>query len=192
MILLVVGVAVFGYWEEILTSMGKDPTLTGRTVFWGISIEALFKENPFLGFGRGAFWAQPSSYSRAIEYYFRGAYDVPHAHNGFLEIALDVGLIGFGFFVLNIFTTLRRALKQAYLSIDPVNLFPLGYTIIFLVNNMTESFTSNLYTMFWPIYIAVSLNAGLSPGWVITPRKKPSSEYDPVDPMARPSFPQSS
>ena len=191
-IVLVLGsIVLFGYWEAILTGLGKDPSLTGRTVFWGLSLQALLDVNPLLGFGRGAFWLQPSSYLRAIEYYFNNAYQVPNAHNGYIEIALDTGLLGSGLFLLNIFTTLRRSLKQAYMAFEPVNLLPLGFTIVFLVNNATESLTSNLYSMFWPLYIAVSLNAGMPYNWSRPQKKNQYRQNSKINPILNGSLAQS-
>lgn len=161
-----VAIIVLGNWHTILTSMDKDPTLTGRTTFWEVSIQALLNHSPLLGFGRGGFWAPGSPYLQEIARAFGatgaygGGYVPPHAHNGFIELALDVGLVGLSLFFISFLFIWFRSLKQGYGVKEPENLFPLGFMILFSVNNITESYTLYLYNMFWPLYIAIALNVG--------------------------------
>ena len=82
--------------DYLLTMLGKDPTLTGRTDIWGYVILDIY-ERPLLGWGYQAFWSteNPAAYeiSDALHWW------VPQAHSGMLEILLSVGLTGAGFFI---------------------------------------------------------------------------------------------
>lgn len=75
--------------RQIPELFGKSQTLSGRTTIWAAAIEAIM-DRPLLGYGMGAFWG--SDYASRI----RGlaGWFVPHAHNGFLEIGLQIGIIG--------------------------------------------------------------------------------------------------
>ena len=160
---LVVGslaIIILGNWNGIVTGMGKDPTLTGRTIFWTIGIDSLIEQQPFFGFGKSGFWAPASDYVQEISIAFGGGYVPPHAHNGFIELALDIGVVGLGLFAISFFLTWARVLQQGYNTREMENLFPLGFMILFLVNNITESYTFYFNHMFWPLYIAIALNAG--------------------------------
>jgi exopolysaccharide production protein ExoQ len=152
-------------WSEILTNAGKDPTLTGRTVFWSIAIQAIWRDKPLLGFGRGEFWNPNGSYVSEIRRAFGAniysdAYLPAHAHNGFIELGLDIGFIGLGLFFVSLLITWIRSFQQGYNTNELENLFPLGFMIFFIINNITESYTAYLSNIFWPLYIALALNAG--------------------------------
>ncbi len=54
--------------DIILGALGKDPTLTGRTLIWPYVIEAI-RERPILGWGFCAFWSP--LHPRAWEYLWR-------------------------------------------------------------------------------------------------------------------------
>lgn len=80
------------YLPSLLGVAGKDPTLTSRTVIWGNVIDAI-ADRPLLGYGIGGVWADASAQpTRSI---LSGlGFTVFHSHNGYLEVALQVGLIG--------------------------------------------------------------------------------------------------
>lgn len=144
-------------WPAIAVAMGRDPTLTGRTIFWEIVNRTLMEERPILGFGRAGFWDSP--FTGRIREAFGGEYLPPHTHNGFIEVALDIGLIGLGFFVISLLITWMRSLQWGYNSRNSLaDLFPLAFLVFYTGNNITESYTLYLSHFFWPLYIAVALN----------------------------------
>lgn len=73
----------------------KGTTLTGRTEIWAVVLEHV-RQNPWLGTGYGAYWtAAPAMGSDAYELVQRLAGFYPgSAHNGYLEITNDLGLVG--------------------------------------------------------------------------------------------------
>ncbi|MBA3923884.1 MAG: O-antigen ligase family protein, partial [Nostocaceae cyanobacterium] len=79
---------------------GRDPTLTGRTEIWGVALSRLH-EHLLLGFGRGAFWAPGSKNALEAGLAVSLNFIPPHVHNGFLDLALDIGLIGFVCFAIS-------------------------------------------------------------------------------------------
>ncbi|MCZ7616680.1 MAG: O-antigen ligase family protein [Ignavibacteriaceae bacterium] len=84
---------------------GKDTTLSGRVDIWNFvwnDIEKRF----LLGYGFATYWIMGSSRLEIFASYFEG-FMVNEAHNGYLEIVLQLGLIGFVFFcflLLHIYT----------------------------------------------------------------------------------------
>jgi O-antigen ligase len=89
-----VGVAVFP--DLLLTAIGKDPTLTGRTEIWNYVIAAIYQK-PLLGWGYLAFWSFANPVAMQISDLLH--WFVPQSHNGLLEILLYVGVIGAAFFI---------------------------------------------------------------------------------------------
>lgn len=165
---LIVGSAtifLIANWDAILTGAGKDPTLTGRTVFWNIGIQSVVADRLWFGFGRGGFWNSSGPYVADISQAFGasiwgGGYIPAHGHNGFIELLLDIGLIGITLFAISFLMAWYKSLKQGYATKQPENFFPLGFMILFTINNFTESYTSHLSHIFWPLYIAIALNVG--------------------------------
>jgi exopolysaccharide production protein ExoQ len=82
--------------DFFLEMIGKDPTLTGRTDLWSYVIGNI-AQRPILGWGFSAFWSSANPAATEISTVL--GWEVPEAHNGLLEILLEVGVIGSLFFV---------------------------------------------------------------------------------------------
>lgn len=81
--------------DSILELLGKDPTLTGRTEIWAYVISDI-QMKPLLGWGYEAFWGDnpaAKEISDAVHWV------VPQAHNGLLELLVEIGLVGTTLFV---------------------------------------------------------------------------------------------
>jgi len=86
--------------------LGRDSTLTGRTEVWADVLPAR-EQRPLLGYGLGSFWTDAR----------RQFYDIPTAHNGYLDVLLELGEVGFALCViwmLSCASQLHRALAQDY------------------------------------------------------------------------------
>jgi exopolysaccharide production protein ExoQ len=154
-----ISVIVIGSWTELLTALGRDPSLTGRTPMWGVALTRLM-DRPLFGFGRGAFWAPNSKYALEAGLAVAPGFIPPHGHNGFIDLLLDVGLIGFALFTVSYFTTYFRALKYAYATIQIEHLWYLAFLIFLFMNNMTESFLLFKTNLYWTLYISTALSLG--------------------------------
>jgi O-antigen ligase len=97
------GVVLFG-GEEALTrivgSVNTDDPTTGRAHFWSVTVD-IIKTHPWIGTGLGAFGVVYTGYDSR-----NGMYRLEQAHNDYLQILSDSGIIGglIGlFFVVNLF-----------------------------------------------------------------------------------------
>ncbi|MEM7726990.1 MAG: O-antigen ligase family protein [Cyanobacteria bacterium P01_A01_bin.45] len=147
---------IFSYWVEILAGLGRDPTLTGRTPMWGVALVKLM-DRPLFGYGRTAFWAPGSKYAREAGEAVARGFIPPHAHNGFIDLALDVGLIGFTLFIIIFLRTYFRSLKVAYATQNIENLWPLACLMFLFLNNITESYLLYKSNIYWVLFISVVL-----------------------------------
>ena len=77
--------------DPLLGAVGKDSTLTGRTELWSGVLRGVEKR-PFLGYGIDGFWQGFNEPSRAI--WETIAWHPTHAHNGLLDLLLDLGVVG--------------------------------------------------------------------------------------------------
>ena len=77
----------------ITSAYGKELTFSGRTYIWAASLDAL-EARPVLGYGVGGlFWRQSVSMETAAIWRQVG-FPASHAHNGPLDLALQIGLVG--------------------------------------------------------------------------------------------------
>jgi O-antigen ligase len=107
-IVALLSVAIVGanWLPAILQDLGRDPTLTGRTDIWRAVLNSVFKR-PLLGYGFYSFWEGLHGESGNI---FRAVNWTPgYAHNGILEIWLQLGIIGVLIFVATLIQALRNA-----------------------------------------------------------------------------------
>ena len=91
----------------VLGLFGRDTTLTGRTEIWQGLMESVAKR-PLLGFGYAAFWQGLNGESANAILSSRWIF--AYAHNGFLEILLQVGTVGLVVFLV----TLVKAFKDGW------------------------------------------------------------------------------
>jgi O-antigen ligase len=90
--LLSVGSVYFESIHNLLEALIPDATFTGRTDIWRLGLQAL-AQRPFTGYGFSTFWGTPQ-----VVYGLAGnatwADAATDAHNGYLNLALTIGLPG--------------------------------------------------------------------------------------------------
>jgi exopolysaccharide production protein ExoQ len=83
---------LFGGESVVTSALGRNPDLTGRTEIWAASISAA--DNRLIGTGFESFWnANNSKVARALPGYWDLS-DLVTAHNGYIEIYLNLGWVG--------------------------------------------------------------------------------------------------
>ena len=75
-----------------LALLGKDSTLTGRTVLWDLA-RRYFAHAPYLGHGFNAFWTEDLTSSAAFVNRVMKE-DLASFHNGYIEMAIELGIVG--------------------------------------------------------------------------------------------------
>jgi O-antigen ligase len=88
---------------------GKDLTLSGRVDIWKFAWDDIEKKLLF-GYGFATYWIMGSSRLEIFASYFEG-FMVNEAHNGYLEILLQLGVVGFIFFLFPIVAYIYRMFK---------------------------------------------------------------------------------
>ncbi len=87
-----VGSVYFEPVRHLLDQVLTDSTFTGRTEVWQFAVDRML-ERPLTGYGFSAFWGTPE-----VVYGMGGnsiwANTAGHAHNGYLDLALTVGIPG--------------------------------------------------------------------------------------------------
>lgn len=159
------GIMVFAP-EVVFTALGRDPSLTGRTDIWATLID-MINQRPLLGYGYGAFWAldsEPAYWVRVLV-----EWEAPTAHNGWLEVAIALGLVGLVCLVLDFVMTIYRAARA---SIDTwTGVFALGVCAQFLLFSLSESISMQQNAIVWVTYVAVATKLANRPRRILPIRR---------------------
>ncbi|HVY16469.1 MAG TPA: O-antigen ligase family protein [Rhodopila sp.] len=124
---MLIALTVIAIAPDILfEALGKDATLTGRTEIWPYVIPEILKK-PLLGWGLNGFWLL--SNPDAVEIDRALVWTVPEAHNGLLELLLQLGLVG----TILVLVIMYRSFRQAKLCIRYADPYLGRTTIAFLV-----------------------------------------------------------
>ena len=99
---------LYEYLLPLLNSLGKDATLTGRVPLWH-QVDPEIARHPFIGYGYGAFWSEANL--EAWRIWREIAWKAPHAHNGYRDLLLSVGMLGALVFAIVILQALSRGLR---------------------------------------------------------------------------------
>ncbi|MEO1374463.1 MAG: O-antigen ligase [Cyanobacteria bacterium J06635_10] len=147
--------------ELILKALGKDTTLTGRGDMWPYIFE-MIGQHPFLGYGYGAFWYGPDTPSFYI--WQATGWTPPNSHNGFLDLWLQIGLIGlliylFGYLAI----TLPKALYWLRVTRTSEGFWPLTYMTYMFLANISETTLMIQNDIFWVLYVAVAFSVQIPP-----------------------------
>ncbi|MFP4297507.1 MAG: O-antigen ligase family protein [Spirulinaceae cyanobacterium] len=145
----------------VVDTLNKDLTLTGRTDFWPLIIKEINKR-PLLGYGIGGFWQawrgsnDPASQVIVIKSQFRP----PHSHNGFMDIACDLGYLGLVLFILSFIVSVAKAVTYLNQAKMPQAGLPLLILSFILMTNLTETGLLGV-TSIWFWYMVVAVRTSL-------------------------------
>ena len=150
-------------WRDIVISLGRDPTLSARTYIWAGAIDKIM-DQPLLGYGRAAFWVPDSLPAFEVGLLAGSQGFVPaHAHNGFIDVAIDLGLIGLGLFVFGLLLTYLIAIRRAYKAEAPEDLWPFAFLTLLVMSNLTETVLMNRVTLYWVLNMVIFLSVRIWP-----------------------------
>ncbi|MGB3572337.1 MAG: O-antigen ligase [Phormidesmis sp.] len=125
-------------WGNLTSALGKDPTISGRTEIWAAAI-TMIRQRPLLGYGFSAFWTEDNPSALWIGASLHEGFYPSHAHNGFIDILLDIGWIGMALFLVVFLSTWLAALKYAYRPGSPEDFWPLAVMLLVTSYNLTET-----------------------------------------------------
>ena len=138
--------------------IGKDPTLTGRTDIWSAVIE-LISERPVFGWGYRAMWVPTDLVTMWVDMK-TGEWGVPSAHNAFLEVTLELGLLGLAGLMPMIFLAFWRGIRCCLVGLIPLGLFSLVfYTATIIAGQTIETLEINQETN-WLVFNILNFIAG--------------------------------
>lgn len=116
---------------------GKDATLSGRTEIWSAVLGAI-AQRPWTGYSWGGVWINPAS-EPTFSIIRELGFIVFHAHNGPLEIMLELGVIGLVLYLWMFFSVMVGGWRLLRIAPDLGRVI-VGYTVLLLVASFSEVF----------------------------------------------------
>jgi O-antigen ligase len=162
-LLATVGDQLFSVKSAILEASGRDATFTGRTGLW----ETVLKEpiNPLFGVGYATFWLG----ERLARFWAMYPNSPPiQAHNGYIEVYLNLGLIGVCLLAAVLWRGLRTIQARATAAFAPLAsstyaertlaLWGMAFGVAYLMYNVTEATFQGLNFLF-TLFLILAFNS---------------------------------
>ena len=125
-------------------------SLSGRIPVW-LDVLTYIEDRPLFGYGYGSFWNAERVYA------FKVAHDweIPHAHSSYLEMALNLGIVGMALLLLAVSFGAWRAAGHYARTRD----FGYGFVFALLTMGLVHSFVDAGFVK--PSFLALSCVSGL-------------------------------
>ena len=146
----------------VVDILGKDMSLTGRVPLW-ISLMSAVGNNPLLGYGYHGFWQGWRGEDNPAAPYATNTWGwtAPHAHNGFIEIILYCGIVGFILFAISFFKTIVFGVIYLIESENPEAVLPLAIMTILVISNISLSQLMDINPM-WMYYVMITVSLSIN------------------------------
>ncbi len=141
----------FDVKELFLTAVGRDATLTTRTVVWPVLLA--YQDSPLFGPGFNTFWAG----QRLVRLHAEVA-TIIQAHNGYLETYLNGGMVGAGLLGTLLLSTYVRVRKQLVAGVPDGSIRLVFLLLAVLYNNSEASFNKN--GLIWLVTLVAMMEYG--------------------------------
>jgi O-antigen ligase len=156
----------------VMETMGRDSTLTGRTEIWKVVLG--MKGSPVLGTGFESFWL-----GKRLEKIWSLYWWHPNeAHDGYLEIFLNLGWIGVTLLALVLLTSYQKVIG-AFRRDSITGRLMMVYFVVAVAYNFTESAIRPLSPVWITLILAMTAASSV-------PGRKDSTPTGNDDSVARP------
>ena len=155
----------------VLETMGRNPTLTGRTEIWSLVLK--LTKNRIVGTGFESFWLGDRLRKMWDIYWWHPN----QSHNGYIEIFINLGWVGILLLGVVLVTSYGRVLT-AFRRNTGTGTLRLAYFVIGITYNFTEAAFKAMH----PVWIVFMLATLMVPGgWEPRQRKKKKLEQGVVN-----------
>ncbi|QNI32699.1 O-antigen ligase family protein [Alloacidobacterium dinghuense] len=148
-------IAAWMYFPVLTDLLGRDATLSGRTAIWQQVWAAILK-HPMLGYGFAAFWQGMKGESYNVILALR--FVVFHAHNGFLQIWLELGAVGLLLFLLSYLRAWRKLWPILQSESMRSSFWMIFVLLLVGVYDLDENTLLTFNGLFWVLYVSVLAN----------------------------------
>ena len=120
------------YGEEILESLGRDTTFSGRTEIWA-GVHLLIAKRPILGYGLAGMLG--TGFGIWSEVQFRAGWQVPlgSTHSEYLDALLRYGIVGSAILAFSLIVGLKHAVSNLMRESGEKSLLPILLLLTLLI-----------------------------------------------------------
>lgn len=166
----------------IIDMMGKDMNFNGRIPIWELLIDKI-RERPWLGYGNGAFFGSDEALYVIDRTWASSNVSRFNAHNGFLTVALDLGIIGASLVIIHLLLNLYRSIKLAFSSENVWGTWMCQFVVFMIVfNSFDNAGILSGRDAIWMIYVMTSATAILCLEKAAYVRKSENPYLRPISP----------
>jgi len=146
-----IAVLVIFYFGDSLSSnsalnvVGRDGTLSGRTAIWQIGFD-VFSERPFMGW---SFDNLTTLLTSSGSFMRHGQF-----HNGYIDMAVRGGIVGFGIMMLLAISAFRRT-RRLMNAAKVEGLFLMVFLVGALFHNLAEASLFRYVHEYWLLFTLV-------------------------------------
>jgi exopolysaccharide production protein ExoQ len=140
-----------------LSLLGRDSSLTGRVPLW-VAIDHAIGRRFWLGYGYALFWVRQTG---SLQEVVATGWNALSAQNGYLDLGLDLGMVGLGLFCCVLLSAARRGIHALRCQAIRTPSWPLLFILFFAVQNIHESDLLRLGTFMWIPFVATSVALSL-------------------------------
>ena len=148
--------------ELVMSFIGKDVTLTGRIGLWQILWERLIRPHLFFGNGYAAFFQAGKYVGANTRFLVRyiGSFALGHAHNGYIQVLVDLGIVGLILFIVSLFRNIFEGIKYLFHTKEFNRIVPSILLTFFIFTNIAENriLTIGIY---WILYVVISVRLSM-------------------------------
>jgi exopolysaccharide production protein ExoQ len=139
--------------DETAGMLGKDASMTGRVPIWRESLRFVGK-SPILGYGYSAFWSQNSRPGRLIREATHWD-TLPHAHNGYIDLMLQLGGVGLALYFAAYLIAMTRAVLLVRRNTERELTWPLAFLCVVFLYQLNEASIVSPNQLIWILYSSV-------------------------------------
>jgi exopolysaccharide production protein ExoQ len=154
-IVLVAGASV------VFDALGRDATLSGRTQLWDAALDAM-RAHPirqWIGYGYSVFWSERNPEMGDI--FAQVGWFPVHGHNGYIDVYLDLGLVGLTIFIVGFVIGARRFFLLFLRANSAAEKWVLPCLIFVTLSNLTESQLLRAHMFLWIPFVGMYVSTTL-------------------------------
>ena len=167
--------------QVVVESLSRDLTFTGRTSLWADVIRIAFG-HPWGGYGYGGFWVGKPM----VDLWTKYIWQPNSAHNGYLDVLLELGLAGLLLLGLAIVRAVRLGVRR--LEAEPgFGVLSVVMLAAVLFNNLFEGSFLRLNHPYWFLFLLFALRTAseppaIEPGTASEPRTASAAQTPGSEP----------
>lgn len=146
----------------LVESLGRDSSLTGRTDIWHAVLSVV--QNPLIGTGYESFWL-----GDRLQKVWLTIPGIQEAHDGYLEIYLNLGWVGVALLIGIIIAGYRKVMKL-FRNDPDAGRIRLAFFVVGVIYNFTEA-GFRMMSITWILFLMATMNSTYAVAPELTVRK---------------------